>query len=94
LRNVIEQSFYEAGGGFEKSPLLSALRLPLDWTGRVEGVLEAVRNNLEVLELAADRTPETLKHILNAKYYKTANQLSAELREYERKMQAESAVGV
>jgi len=84
LCDAINKDFYEAGGGRERSPLLSALVLPKA-VEDLEGIQEIVKKNLESLESAADRTPEKLRCILNAKRYKTMDQLTAELREYERK---------
>jgi len=91
LCGAIRKAFIEAGGGLERSPLLSVLALP-ETVEHLEGIQKAVKADLESLRLAADRTPEKLRHILNAKHYKTEDQLSAELRELrecERKKQAE-----
>jgi hypothetical protein len=94
LQKRVRDNFYASGAPFPSAtcPLSNSLAFPQIWKSEIDSIKAHVDSDLSKLELMAERTPKELQDAFNAKRFKTESQLSAELKEREKKRLAEPTV--
>ena len=85
LQKRVRDNFYASGAPYPAAtcPMLNSLEFPQIWKNEIDIIKSYVNHDLSKLDLMAEGTPKELQDAFNAKRYKTASQLSDELRERE-----------
>jgi hypothetical protein len=90
LSVTVKRAFYEAGGRSYDCPMLAFIRLPGDWTEwHFREMRETVERCLSFMDAAETQTPEKLQKTLNAKHYKSMDELVAERQRNQERMARE-----